>query len=45
MQSTLTSLLETYGAFLIPVLVFAAGLAGYGVLYVLSRRGWMDWLQ
>ena len=38
MQVTATAVLETYGAFLIPVAVFVAGLVGYGVLYVLNQR-------
>ncbi|MFD1515288.1 hypothetical protein [Halomarina rubra] len=45
MQDTVASILETYGAFLIPALVFAAGLVGYGVLYAMSRRGLLDWLN
>ncbi|WP_267902934.1 hypothetical protein [Halomarina oriensis] len=43
MQSSLTSLLDLYGVFLIPVAVFVAGVVGYGVLYVSSRRGWLEW--
>ncbi len=31
------ALVETFGPFLIPVVVFAAGLVGYGLLYALSR--------
>ena len=32
------SAVESFGPFLVPVLVFAAGLVGYGVLYALNRR-------
>ncbi|UPM42908.1 hypothetical protein [Halocatena salina] len=31
---------ETFGPFLIPPALFVAGGIGYGVLLVLSRRGW-----
>lgn len=30
-------LVDTFGPFLIPVVVFAAGVVGYGVLVVLNR--------
>ncbi len=33
------SLVETFGPFLIPVVVFVLGVAGYGVLWLLSRWG------
>lgn len=32
-------LVETFGPFLIPAVVFVLGIAGYGVLWLLSRRG------
>ncbi len=35
--SVLDTLVDTFGPFLIPVAVFAAGLVGYGVLFALSR--------
>jgi hypothetical protein len=33
------SVVETFGPFLIPVVVFGAGVVGYGVLYLLTRWG------
>ncbi|WP_268893112.1 hypothetical protein [Salinirussus salinus] len=30
---------ETFGPFLIPVVVFVLGVAGYGLLWLLSRWG------
>jgi hypothetical protein len=32
-------LVETFGPFLIPVVVFVLGVAGYGMLWLLSRWG------
>jgi len=29
-----------FGPFLLAALLFAAGLAGYGLLYLLQRTGW-----
>lgn len=37
----LESVVDLLGPFLIPVVVFAVGAAGYGVLVLLSRRGWL----
>jgi hypothetical protein len=34
-----SSVIETFGPFLIPVVVFVLGAAGYGVLWLLSRWG------
>ncbi len=31
------SVVESYGPFLVPVVVFVAGLVGYGLLYALNR--------
>ena len=31
------SLVETFGPFLVPVVVFVLGAAGYGLLWLLSR--------
>jgi hypothetical protein len=30
---------ETFGPFLIPAVVFVLGVVGYGLLWLLSRRG------
>jgi hypothetical protein len=32
-------LVETFGPFLIPVVVFVLGVVGYAVLWLLARRG------
>jgi hypothetical protein len=37
MLGIVESVVETFGPFLIPAAVFAAGLVGYGVLYALTR--------
>jgi hypothetical protein len=36
-MSPLSGLVETFGPFLIPAVVFGAGVIGYGVLYVVNR--------
>ena len=38
MLALAASVVETFGPFLVPAAVFAAGLVGYGVLYALNRR-------
>lgn len=35
------SIIELFGPFLIPVVVFAVGVVGYTVLVFLSRQGWL----
>lgn len=35
------SVVELFGPFLIPVVVFAVGAVGYTVLVSLSRKGWL----
>jgi hypothetical protein len=37
----LESIIDLLGPFLIPVSIFAIGTVGYGILLVLSRRGWL----
>jgi hypothetical protein len=37
-QSVLEGMVETFGPFLIPVTVFAIGIVGYTVLYLVSRQ-------
>jgi hypothetical protein len=37
MLGIVESAVETFGPFLIPAAVFAAGLVGYGALYALTR--------
>ncbi|MEF8938182.1 MAG: hypothetical protein V5A32_09550 [Halovenus sp.] len=33
------SVVDTFGPFLIPVVIFGIGLVGYLILFVLTRRG------
>lgn len=37
----LEPIVDLLGPFLIPIVVFAAGAVGYGVLVALGRRGWL----
>jgi hypothetical protein len=37
MVTAVGPVVETFGPFLIPAVVFAAGLVGYGVLYAITR--------
>ncbi len=34
-------LVDLLGPFLIPIVIFALGAVGYGVLLALTRRGWL----
>lgn len=38
----LEPVVETFGPFLIPVVVFLAGVSGYGLLRALNRAGLFD---
>jgi len=38
----LDTLVETFGPFLIPVVLFVFGLLAYGVLVALTRRGFLS---
>lgn len=35
------SVIDLLGPFLVPVVIFALGVIGYGVLVTLIRRGWL----